>query len=33
VPTSMRLAILPGTIHYNIFTSPQLATVIEEILT
>jgi hypothetical protein len=30
LPTEMRLAILPGLTHYNIFDAPQLASVISE---
>lgn len=32
LPTSMRLAILPGLTHYNIFVTPQLAAVVEEFI-
>jgi pimeloyl-ACP methyl ester carboxylesterase len=32
LPTSSRLAILPGLTHYNIFRAPQLATVVEDFL-
>jgi hypothetical protein len=32
LPTTMRLAILPGRTHYNIFWSPLLAAVVEDFL-
>lgn len=32
LPTSSRLAILPGLTHYNIFRAPQLVTVVEDFL-
>ena len=32
LPTSMRLAILPGLTHYNIFTSPQLAAIVDDFI-